>query len=109
RTGTGTTMFSKNPASAGDIDGAYAWLRMTICIVLGTIGGVGMWSVVVVIPIVQAEFAIDRAAASLPYTAAMAGFAVGNLVFGRMLDRYGTAVPVALSGLLLGSGFLLGS
>ena len=38
-----------------------------------TIGGVGMWSVVVALPAVQAGFHLDRGAASLPYTLSMVG------------------------------------
>ena len=48
-----------------DIDGGYAWVRLGIALALGTVGGIGMWSVVVVLPIVQAEFGIARADASL--------------------------------------------
>ncbi|WP_244480837.1 MFS transporter [Mesorhizobium sp. Root157] len=76
---------------------------------LGTIGGVGMWAVVVVLPSVQAEFGVDRASASLPYTAAMVGFAVGNIVIGRAIDRMGYWVPALVSALALGTGFLLAS
>ena len=46
----------------------------TISVLLGTIGGVAMWSVVVVLPAGQAEFQAARAAASLPYTALVTGF-----------------------------------
>lgn len=102
-------VFSTVPASQADIDGAYAWMRMAICLVLGTIGGVGSWSVVVVLPFVQEEFGVHRGDATLPYAATMVGFAAGNLLFGKLLDRYGSVVPVALSGVLLGAGFLLGS
>ena len=61
-----------NPA---DIDSTYAWTRLHR-VVLSTIGGVGMWSVVVALPAVQAEFGIRRAAGPrLPYTMTMLGFA----------------------------------
>ena len=56
---------------------------------LGTIGSVGMWSYVVVLPPVQADFGILRNAASMPYTGAMIGFAFGGVAMGRLLDRYG--------------------
>ena len=48
-------------------DSAAAWLRLAVAVVLSTIGGVGMWSVVVALPAVQAEFGVARADASLPY------------------------------------------
>ncbi|NBN62935.1 MFS transporter [Pannonibacter tanglangensis] len=88
-------------------DGAYAWFRLAIAILLSTLGGVGMWSVVVVLPAVQAEFGVDRAGASLPYTLAMIGFAVGNLVVGRWVDRAGIILPVIGSALSLSAGYAL--
>ncbi len=89
------------------LDGSYAWLRLGISLLLGTIGGVGMWSVVVVLPMMQAEFGIDRGAASLPYTATMLGFALGNLIVGRLTDQYGFMRPSIISAISLGAGFLL--
>ena len=56
-------------------DSGYAWWRLAASMALGTIGGVGMWSAVVVLPAIQAEFGVDRGGASLPYTATMLGFA----------------------------------
>ena len=52
-------------------DSAQAWLRLAATMLISTIGGVGMWSVVVALPPVQAEFAVPRAQASLPFTLAM--------------------------------------
>ncbi|WP_425351677.1 MFS transporter [Mesorhizobium helmanticense] len=76
---------------------------------LATIGGVGMWAVVVVLPAVQAEFGVDRAAASMPYTATMVGFAAGNVVVGRAIDRMGYWIPALIASIALGAGFLLAS
>lgn len=70
-------------------DGSYAWLRLGISLVLATIGGVGMWAIVVVLPAAQAEFGAGRGEASLAYTATMLGFALGNVVVGRLIDRIG--------------------
>ena len=64
-------------------------------VLLATIGGAGMWAVIVVLPAVQAEFGIDRADASLAYTATMIGFAPGNVVIGRAIDRIGYWMPGA--------------
>ena len=89
------------------LDGAYAWTRLAISLVLATIGGVGMWAVVVVLPQVQVEFGVDRADASLPYTMTMLGFAFGNVVLGRFIDRTGFMVPALISAVALGSGFIL--
>ncbi len=92
-----------------DIDGTYAWMRLVVSVLLGTMGGVGMWAVVVVIPTVQAEFGVERADASLPYTAAMLGFAVGNVVIGRAIDRMGYWIPAMVTAVLLGAGFIAAS
>lgn len=89
------------------IDGRYAWMRMGLCVLLSTIGSVGMWAYIVVLPAVQAEFGVDRGLASLPYTATMAGFAFGNVYLGRYVDRYGVALPVAGASAALGAGFVL--
>ncbi|WFE92140.1 MFS transporter [Roseibium porphyridii] len=88
-------------------DGPYAWFRLAICILLGTLGGAGMWAVVIVLPAVQNDFGIDRADAALPYTATMLGFAAGNYILGRFVDRYGIVLPVIVSAVFLSSGFAL--
>ena len=93
----------------GDIDGAYAWTRLAIGALLGTIGGVGMWAVIVVLPAVQAEFGVDRADASLPYTATMVGFALGNVFVGRAVDRVGYWMPALIASVALAAGFALAS
>jgi MFS family permease len=92
-----------------DIDGAYAWARLAIGTVLATIGGVGMWAVIVVLPAVQTEFGAGRAEASLPYTATMVGFALGNVFVGRAVDRVGYWKPALIASLVLAIGFALAS
>ena len=89
------------------IDSPYACVRLVVTLLLGTIGSLGMWVAVVVLPEAQAEFGVDRADASLPYAATMIGFGLGNIVFGRLTDRYGIVMPVILSALMLGGGFVL--
>jgi MFS family permease len=68
-----------------------------------------MWAVVVVLPAVQEEFGIDRSEASIPYTTTMIGFAVGNLIFGRLIDRFGIVLPMIAASIILGAGFALGA
>jgi MFS family permease len=92
--------------SANAVESPYAWLRLWTAVALSTIGGVGMWSVVVALPAIQADFGIDRAAASLPYTLGMIGFAGGGVLTGRLADRYGIAVPVVLGTLMLSLGYV---
>ena len=57
-----------------------AWVRLALALVIGSIGSVGMWSVVVVLPVVQAEFGATRGAVSLAYTLTMLGFGLGGVV-----------------------------
>lgn len=88
-------------------DSAYSWLRLALSLLLGTIACVGTWSVVVVLPAVQAEFGTLRAGASLPYTCVMLGFGFGNIVMGRIADRYGIVVPITGGAILLAAGYIL--
>ena len=89
-----------------EIDGFPAWMRLAAALLIGTLGGVGMWSVVVVLPAVQAEFAVDRGAASLPYSLTMIGYAVGSVFMGRWTDRVGIFKPVVAGALALGLGYV---
>ncbi|MGB2894492.1 MAG: MFS transporter, partial [Albidovulum sp.] len=73
------------------LDSAASWTRLAISLLVAVVGNVGMWAVILILPSVQAEFGIDRAGASLPYTATMAGFALGNFAIGRAVDRWGMA------------------
>ena len=94
-------------ASAADIESPYAWTRLVVSLLLMTIGGSGMYAVAVVLPRIQAEFAVERSAASLPYTATMIGFGVGGVLMGRLSDRFGVIVPVLVGSLGLGTGFIV--
>lgn len=87
------------------VDGPYAWFRLAISVLIGTISSIGMWSVVVVLPYVQEDFGIDRASAAMPYTLTMIGFGLGNVIVGRFVDRIGIMLPVIAAGILLGAGF----
>jgi len=91
---------------AGQVDSPYAWLRLAAALALMTIGGAGMYAVVVALPLVQAEFSVARAAASFPYTLTMVGFGLGGIVMGRLSDRYGVIVPVLIGATSLGLGFV---
>jgi MFS family permease len=103
-------LHDSNPASTPAImpvtDSAQAWLRLGATVLLSTIGGVGMWSVIVALPAVQSEFAIPRAEASLPFTLAMLGFAAGGVAMGRLLDRVGILGPVSVCAVALAIGYV---
>ena len=92
-------------SAVGEVDSGYSWYRLVVGLVLSTIGGVGMWAMVVALPAVQAEFGVARADASLPYTLTMIFFGVGSIVMGKLSDRYGIMVPVILGTLSLGIGY----
>ena len=93
-------------APTGRAESPYAWLRLLTAMLLGTIGGVGMWSFVVELPTVQADLGIARADASLPYTVGMLGFAAGAVLIGRLVDRYGVIAPLVLGTLVLGFAYI---
>ena len=90
-----------------DLDGPYSWFRLGLCVVAGTILSIGMWGVILILPQVQAEFGVGRGDAALSYTATMLGFAAGNFLLGRYVDRYGIAAVMAAAALALGAGFAL--
>ncbi|HET6802007.1 MAG TPA: MFS transporter, partial [Casimicrobiaceae bacterium] len=92
--------------SAGEVESASAWMRLVVTLTLSTLGGVGMWSVVVALPAVQTEFGVARADASLPYTLTMISFGVAGIVMGRLSDRHGVMLPVMLGTLLLALGYV---
>ena len=95
-------------AQTGDepgVESSYAWLRLVAAVTLSTIGGVGMWSVMVALPAFQSEFGVARADASLPFTMVMIGFAGGGVFMGRLADRFGIAVPLAIGTLGLSVGY----
>jgi MFS family permease len=88
-------------------DSPYAWTRLWITLVIITVGASGMYIVPVVLPAVQAEFGIARAAAATPYSLLMVGFGLGGVLMGRMADRFGIHWPLAIGAIGLGAGFFL--
>jgi MFS family permease len=89
------------------VDSRYAWGRLAVALALNTLGGIGMWSVVVALPAVQADFAIDRGQASFSYTVTMVGYALGGVMMGRLADRFGVAAIVAAGTLSMAAGYVL--
>ena len=87
-------------------DSAAAWLRLAATILVATVGGVGMWSVVVALPVVQADFGVPRAEASLAFTLTMVGGATGGVVLGRLLDRAGILPVLLVGAVLLAVGYV---
>jgi len=88
-------------------DSAVAWWRLVAALMLSTVGGVGMWSVVVALPTVQAEFGVARGDASLPYTLTMILFGFGSILMGRWSDRRGIMHPVIGGAVALALGYMV--
>ena len=99
-------LHANSHAAVSGIDSGYAWMRLMIALTFGTIGGVGMWSVVVVLPFVQADFGISRADASIAYTMTMLGFGFGGILMGRLADRFGIFQPLIGGSIVLCLGYL---
>src|SRR5213595_824861 len=78
----------------------YAVMRLAASLVLMTLGGVAMYGVVVVLPLIQADFGVTRAEASLPYTLTMIGFGFGGILMGALADRFGVMVPVVVGAVI---------
>jgi len=92
-----------------ETDSRYAWIRLTLTVIVAVIASAGMWAIIVIMPAVQAEFAVSRADASLPYTLNMIGFAMGNFAIGRAVDRFGVCLSliVAALGIVAGLGLAI--
>jgi MFS family permease len=99
--------YSQQQLSAFTPDSRQAWVRLVLALVIGSVGAVGMWSVVVVIPVVQAEFGASRGAVSLAFTLTMFGFGLGGVITGKITDRFGIVMAMALSIAFLGVANLL--
>ncbi len=91
---------------AGLTDSPYAMLRLSVALLLMTLGGCAMYCVAVVLPAVQAEFNVARADASLPYTLLMIGFGTGGVLMGRLADRFGVTLPLMIGACGIGFGFI---
>jgi MFS family permease len=78
-------------------DSGRAWVRLGLALAIGSIGSVALWSVVVALPVVQAEFGATRGAVSLAFTMTMMGFGLGGVAAGRITDRFGIVTAMASS------------
>jgi MFS family permease len=94
-------------ANSDVIDSPTAWWRLVATLAMATLGGIGMWSVVVALPTVQADFGVDRGSASFPYTLTMVGFGFGGILMGRLTDRYGVTRPLIGATFALAAGYVL--
>lgn len=68
-----------------------------------------MFIVIVALKPIAAEFDVERATASLPYTAHMIGFGMGGIAMGWISDRIGVVWPVLFGSAMLGVGLAVAS
>jgi len=87
-------------------DSRKAWVRLAIAVLIGSIGSVGMWSVVVALPVVQTEFSASRGAISLAFTMVMLGFGLGGVVTGKIMDRFGIVTAIGIGIAAMGLGYV---
>jgi MFS family permease len=87
-------------------DSRLAWQRLVVAVVIGSLGSVGMWSVVVALPEVQGAFGATRGTASLAFTFVMLGFGSGAVLTGKIADRYGIVSAIGLGIGILGLGYV---
>ena len=97
-----------SPADPSAIDSRQAAWRLLVTLGLVVLGNSGMYVMSVVLPVVQLEFGIGRANASLPYTLMMVCLGIGGLWTGRLADRHGL-MPVLVVGAFAVCGGFVGA
>ena len=68
-----------------------------------------MWAVITIMPALETDFETARSVTSLPFTLNMIGFAVGNLVIGRIIDRFGVIISVIAAAMASAIAYYLAS
>jgi MFS family permease len=99
---------AKSPDShAFTPDSAQAWVRLVVALLIASIGAVGMWSLVVVMPTVQTEFSTTRGAISFATTMIFMGFGLGGIATGKVTDRFGIVTALTISIAFLAVAYVL--
>ena len=96
-------------ATAPGRESAYAYIRLVVSLTLMTIGGAGMYAVVVALKPLAAEFGASRSSTAIAFTVTTVGFGLGGIVMGRLADRVGVMIPVLVGAIMLTLGFVLAS
>lgn len=89
------------------LDSRYSWLRLCLTLGVAVMVNAGMWMVIAVLPDIEADFATSRSWASAPYTMTMIGFALGNFLVGRLVDRVGVTLSLQLAAVVTAGSFAL--
>lgn len=95
---------SRDTAPDTTLDSRASWMRLSVSMLIATVGNAGIWIIVLIMPAIQAEFGVDRAAASIPYALTLLAFAFGNYGVGWAVDRIGFAVTQAICAVMIGIG-----
>jgi MFS family permease len=99
---------TKSPDSHAFVpDSRQAWVRLVVALSIASVGAVGMWSLVVVMPTVQTEFATSRGAISFATTMIFMGFGLGGIAIGKVTDRFGIVAALAISTAFLTAAYVL--
>ncbi len=88
-------------------DSTYSWYRLSITLLIAVFANTGMWAVITIMPALEAEFSTGRALTSLPFTMNMLGFAIGNLIIGTIIDRFGVTITLILAAFCSASAYML--
>src|SRR5258705_1694760 len=88
---------SSRRAVAFTPDSGQAWVRLVLAVIIGSIGRVGMWSVVVVLPVVQPEFRATRGAGCLALTLTLLGLRLGGVAYGQHTQSLGNLLAPGMS------------
>ena len=85
----------------------YAIIRAINSLLMMTVAMCGMYASVMVLEPVTREFQVGHGAGALPYTLYMIGFGLGNIVLGRIMDRFGIPILAITAGICLPSGLYI--
>ena len=94
-------------ATASRADSREAFWRLMATLAIMTVGASAMYVVPVILPSTQADFGIARGEASTPYSLLMIGYGVGGFLMGKLADRRGLPLPVAIGAVSLCAGYVL--
>ena len=88
-------------------DSHYSWFRLLITFLIGTSLNIGMWAIVIVLPDIQKEFNFNRGEVSVLFSFTMVGFALGNFILGKLVDKYGIILTLLFASFTVVLGFFI--
>ncbi len=100
---------SSHPSALEIHDSTYSWFRLAVTLLIAIFANTGMWAVITIMPALEIEFDTVRSTTSLPFTMNMLGFAVGNLLIGKLIDKYSVRFSVIIAAILSAIGYSFSS